>query len=31
MTGQMKKVVGLGIEVSIQPQFIGGFIRAKSG
>jgi len=27
----MKKVAGSGINVSIYPQFIGGFIRPKSG
>ena len=27
----MKKVAGSGIKVSINPQFIGGFIRPKSG
>ena len=27
----MKKVAGAGIEVSIQPQFIGGFIRPMPG
>jgi len=27
----MKKVAGSGIKVSIKPQFIGGFIRPKSG
>ena len=27
----MKKVAGAGIVVSIQPQFIGGFIRLNSG
>jgi len=27
----MKKVAGSGIEVSVNPQFIGGFIRLKSG
>jgi len=27
----MKKVAGSGIEVSIQPQFIGGFIRSRPG
>ena len=27
----MKKVAGSGIEVSVNPQFIGGFIRPKSG
>jgi hypothetical protein len=27
----MKKVAGSGIAVSIMPQFIGGFIRPKSG
>lgn len=27
----MKKVAGSGIDVSIKPQFIGGFIRSKLG
>lgn len=27
----MKKVAGSGIDVSVKPQFIGGFIRPKSG
>jgi len=27
----MKKVAGLGIDVSVKPQFIGGFIRSKLG
>ena len=27
----MKKVAGSGIDVSINPQFIGGFIRSKPG
>jgi quinol monooxygenase YgiN len=27
----MKKIAGSGIDVSISPQFIGGFIRPKSG
>lgn len=27
----MKKIAGVGIVVSIQPQFIGGFVRLKSG
>ena len=27
----LKKVAGTGIELSINPQFIGGFIRLKSG
>ena len=27
----MKKVAGSGIKVSINPQYIGGFIRPKSG
>ncbi len=27
----MKKVAGSGIDVSINPQFIGGFIRPRSG
>ncbi|MBI5029147.1 MAG: hypothetical protein HZB51_01370 [Chloroflexi bacterium] len=29
--GMMKKVAGSGIVVSIHPQFIGGFMRLKSG
>ena len=27
----MKKIAGSGIDVSVNPQFIGGFIRPKSG
>ena len=27
----MKKVAGSGIDVSVNPRFIGGFIRLKSG
>ena len=27
----MKKIAGSGIDVSVHPQFIGGFIRPKSG
>jgi len=27
----MKKVAGSGVEVSVKPQFIGGFIRNKPG
>ena len=27
----MKKVAGSGIDVSVKPQFIGGFIRSKLG
>ena len=27
----MRKVAGSGIDVSVKPQFIGGFIRPKSG
>lgn len=27
----IKKIAGSGIDVSVEPQFIGGFIRPKSG
>ena len=27
----MKKVAGSGVDVSVKPQYIGGFIRSKSG
>ena len=30
-TEMMKQVAGSGIDVRISPQFIGGFIRQKSG